>query len=174
MPELDPSLAIAAVKGCVPPPAIDEGFVGVSVTDIGVSAIVAVADLLGSDLLVAVTVADVAVTGDGAVYTPAAVIEPAEACQVTPALAESLLTVAMKVCVAPPINVAEPGLTETAIGCGVCVPLPPAPPQPDNVLNTEKPRKIQKNSRNLDMQEPISTQDGRQYKAHKSAIVSRR
>jgi hypothetical protein len=148
----------------VPPPAIGEGVVGASVIDIGASVIVAVANLLGSDLLVAVTVADVAVTGDGAVYKPAAVIEPVEACQITPALAESLLTVTMKVCVAPPIRVAEPGLTETAIGSAFCVPLPPAPPQPANVLNPERPRKIQKNSRDLDMQEPISTLYGRQYK----------
>jgi hypothetical protein len=152
-------LAIVAVNDCVPPPAIDEGAVDESVTDIGVSVTVAVADLLGSDLLVAVTVADGDATGDGAVYTPAAVIEPAETCQITPALAESLLTVALKVCVAPPIRVAKSGLRETAIGSVVCVPVTPTPPQPANVRDSEKPREIKKSSRNWDIQEPISTHD---------------
>ena len=159
-------MAIVAVNGCELPPAIDAGTVGESVTDIGVSVIVAVANLLGSDLLVAVTVADGVVTGDGAVYTPAGVIEPAETCQFTPALAESLLTVTLKVCVAPPIRVAEPGLTETAIGSAGCVPLPPTPPQPANVMGIDKPRKIKRNSRNWDIHEPISTQDGRRHNAN--------
>jgi len=76
-------------------------------------------------LLVAVMVAEVVVTGEGAVYTPAEVMEPMLAVHVTPALAESFETVAVNVCVAPATNVAEPGTTATLIAGGAA-----GPPQP--------------------------------------------
>ena len=52
-------------------------------------------------LLVAVIDAVAVLTGVGAVYTPPDAIEPTEAVQVTPALAPSAVTVAVKVWVAP-------------------------------------------------------------------------
>ena len=86
-------------------------------------------------MLVAVTVADVVVMTAGAVYTPVLEILPVVAVHVAPALAESLVTVAVKVCVAPPIRVAEVGLTDTEIvGAGA---EPPPHPAMTKRRNTE-------------------------------------
>jgi len=49
------------------------------------------------------------------VYTPAEVMVPGEADQVTPAFVASLATVEVKVCVAPPVRVVVMGLTVTVI-----------------------------------------------------------
>ena len=57
--------------------------------------------LVVSALLVAVTVAVAVTTGVGAVYTPLVVIDPAVEVHVTPAPPTSLVTVAVKVWVAP-------------------------------------------------------------------------
>jgi hypothetical protein len=83
-PEFEESFATVSVKFCDPllPRLAVAGLMALRL--IGVSVMVAVADLVVSVLLVAVTVADVVVTTAGAVYTPAAVIEPVEAVQVTP------------------------------------------------------------------------------------------
>jgi hypothetical protein len=70
-------------------------------TATGVKVTVIVEVLEVSVLLVAVIVADAVATGVGAVYTPAELIAPTEADQLTPALAESFETVAAKVWVAP-------------------------------------------------------------------------
>jgi hypothetical protein len=51
---------------------------------------------------------------------------PVLAVHVTPALAVSLVTVAVKVCVPPPMSVAEAGVTETAIEGAAGVPPQPA------------------------------------------------
>ena len=119
------SPATVAVMASVPAPAMAVGVVGI-VTEIGVSVTTAVPVLVVSVLLVAVMVAEVVVTGDGAVYTPAEVMAPIEAVQVTPALAESFETVAVNVCVAPATNVAVEGVTATLIDGGAGV-LPPQP-----------------------------------------------
>jgi hypothetical protein len=121
----------------------------------GVSVIVADAVFVGSDLLVAVTVAEVVVTGDGAVYTPAEVMAPVEAVQVTPALAESLLIVAVNVCEAPPISVADVGLTATPI-TGAAV-----PPQPAKEVITRKPGRRRASRPILDIECPIFFQTSR-------------
>jgi hypothetical protein len=92
---------------------------GLTVTAIGVSVTVAVAVFVVSVLLVAVMVALAAATGVGAVYTPAEVMLPTEAVQVTPGVVvPSLVTAAVKVCVCPAARVAVPGvtLTETTAG----------------------------------------------------------
>ena len=139
-------------------PAANVAVVGLTETAIGISVIVAVAILVGSDLLVAVIVAEVEVTGAGAVYPPTEVIEPVEAVQVTPALAESLVTVAAKVCVPPPISVADVGLTATltAKGAGALLLVPLPQPAKTPSIDIDKPRKTQKSRRALDMQGPIS------------------
>ena len=63
-PALVPSLATPATNPCVAPPAIT-AFVGVTPTEIGLRVIVAVVDLVGSWMLVAVSVTVVAVlTGE--------------------------------------------------------------------------------------------------------------
>ena len=83
-PELEPSLATIAVNAWVAPPIMAAGVVGVMVTEMGVSVTVAVAAFVVSVLLVAVTVAEAVEMTAGAVYTPAGVIDPIEAVQVTP------------------------------------------------------------------------------------------
>ena len=65
-------------------------------TEMGINGMLTEADLVESVLLVAVTVAEEVNTGIGAVYTPL-LIDPADAVQLTPALAESPETVAVKV-----------------------------------------------------------------------------
>jgi hypothetical protein len=110
-----------AVNACVAPPIIGAGVVGPTPTAIGVNVIVAVADLVVSVLLVAVTVAVAVVAGAGAVYTPAGVMEPTDALHVTPALAESLVTDATKVCAAPATSVPVVEFRLTAIGVKVTV-----------------------------------------------------
>jgi len=133
-PALAPSAATVAAKVCEAPPIIATGVV-VMDTLIGVNVMVALADLVLSLLLVAVTVADVVVMTAGAVYTPVLEILPVVAVHVAPALAESLVTVAVKVCVAPPIRVAEVGLTDTEIvGAGA---EPPPHPAMTKRRNTE-------------------------------------
>jgi hypothetical protein len=156
-PALTRSLVTVAAKAWLAP-ATNVAGVGVTETAIGISVIVAVAALVGSVLLVAVIVAEVATTGAGAVYTPAEVIEPVEAVQVTPALAESLVTVAVKVCVPPPINVADAGpiATLTAKGAGALLLVPLPQPVMTLTINVERPRKTQKSRRAFDMQGPIS------------------
>jgi hypothetical protein len=133
-PALVESLVTVAVKVCVAL-AASVAVVGLTVTEIGVSVMVAVADLVVSVLLVAVTVADVVVMTAGAVYTPADVIEPVEAVQVTPALAVSFVTVAVKVCVAPPMSVAVAGLTVTLIAGAAEPPPHPTTPANNEMLN---------------------------------------
>jgi hypothetical protein len=109
-------------KVCAPSPSSVIALAEVSATAMGVSVIVAVADLLGSVLLVAVTAAVGVVTGDGAVKTPVGEMVPEVAVQVTPAFrTESPVTVAPNVWVAPPANVAVVGLRLTAIGVNVTV-----------------------------------------------------
>jgi hypothetical protein len=100
-------------------------------------------------LLVAVMVAEAVATGVGAVYTPAAVIAPTEADQVTPALAESFVTVAAKVCVAPAASVALAGLIATLITGAGGVLLPP--PQPATRVNARKPAERRASRRKDDM-----------------------
>jgi hypothetical protein len=135
-PEFVPSFATVAVNPWVSPPE-RVAAVGVMETDIGVSVTVALADLLVSDLLTAVTVAVPVTTGEGAVYRPAADIVPDEADQVTPALEASFVTVAANVCVAPPAKVTDAGLTATLIGDGGGVPCEFVPPEHP----ASKPRK---------------------------------
>ena len=120
-PELDPSLDTVTVKACVPPPTRLAVAGLIAPTLIGVSVTVAAADLVVSVLLVAVTVAEVAVITAGAVYTPAEVTLPVEAVHVTPALAPSAVTVAVNVWLAPPMRVAVVGLTPKLIGVSVTV-----------------------------------------------------
>jgi hypothetical protein len=109
---------------------------GPILTEIGVNGIVTEEDLVGSVLLVAVTVAEEVVTGVGAVYTPL-LIDPADAVQVTPAFAESPTTVAVKVCVAPPtMPTGVDGLTETLI---VAEPEPDPEPEPEPDEEPEPP-----------------------------------
>jgi len=62
---------------------------------------VADASFVGSVLLVAVIVAEALATGVGAVNKPLVLIDPTDAVQVTPALAESLATAAVNAWVAP-------------------------------------------------------------------------
>jgi len=95
-PAFAPSAVTVATNVWLAPP-ISVAVVGLTETLIGVSVMVAVADLVVSVLLVAVTVAEVVATTAGAVYTPVELIAPVVAVQVTPALAESLLTVAVNV-----------------------------------------------------------------------------
>jgi hypothetical protein len=86
--------------------------------------------LVASALLVAVTIAVSVTTGVGAVYTPLVLIDPADAVHVTPAAVASLVTVAVKVWVAPPtIAAGLSGLIATLI-CGAPVVPPPPPPLP--------------------------------------------
>lgn len=113
-PALAESAVTVAANVCVAP-ATSVAVGGLTVTEIGVRVMVALADLVASNLLVAVTVADVAVMTAGAVYIPAEVMVPGEADQVTPALVVSFATVAEKVCEAPPMSVAVVGLTVTEI-----------------------------------------------------------
>ena len=74
---------------------------------------------------------------------------PVDAVQVTPALAESFVTVALKVWFAPPMRVAVAGLTETLMAGAAGV-----PPQPDSkakAIRGKKRRKkktIEKKTRN--------------------------
>ena len=97
---------------------------------------VAVADFVVSVLLVAITDAVIALVTVGAVYLPVASTVPGVELllltdQVTPALDESLLTVAVNCVVPPDVTAAVGGETETEIGL-----LPPPevplllPPQP--------------------------------------------
>jgi hypothetical protein len=65
------------------------------------------------------------------------VIAPGEAVQVTPALAESFATVAVKVCEAPPIRVTDVGEMETAIAGGAA--LPPQPERSAERVRAAKP-----------------------------------
>jgi hypothetical protein len=111
---------------------------------------VADAALVGSVLLVAVTVAVAlaVVTCAGAVYTPPEVIEPAEAAHVTPALAESSVTTAVNVCVALLIMVIE--LTApiaTLIDDGAAEAELALPPQPTAEARASKPADIHTNRR---------------------------
>ena len=62
------------------------------------------------------------------------------AAHVTPALAESFVTVAVKVCVPPPMSVAEVGVTETAIAGAAG-----APPQP--FRNPREPKTVRRNEK---------------------------
>jgi hypothetical protein len=124
-PALAPSAVTVAVNVWLAPP-IRVVVVGLTETPMGVRVTVAVPVLVVSVLLVAVTVAEVAVITAGAVYTPAEVMVPVEAVHVTPAFAESFVTVAVNVWLAPPISVAVAGLTETAIAGGAEVPPQPA------------------------------------------------
>jgi hypothetical protein len=140
-PALAESAVTVATNVCVAPP-ISVAVVGLTETLIGASVTVAVADFVVSVLLVAVMVAEVVVITAGAVYTPADVIVPVVADQVTPALAESLVTVAVNVWLAPPISVAEVGLTATPIAAGE-----PLPPQPDNGTHAVKLARIKKKNR---------------------------
>ena len=112
--------------------------VNVGVTD---SVTVAVADFEVSALLVAVIVA-------GAVYTPAVVMVPVEAVQVTPAFEESLATVAVKVWVPAADSVAVAGVTDTLIAGGgvvvvLLVPLPPQPSTKEIAVKAAKVREIE-------------------------------
>ena len=63
---------------------------------------------------------------------------PVDAVQVTPALAESFVTVALKVWFAPPMRVAVAGLTETLMAG---VDEVPPPPQPDSRANAIRGRR---------------------------------
>jgi len=81
---------------------------GVTVTD-------AVADLVGSAVLVAVTVAEVLAVTVGAVYRPVPDIFPGEADQVTATL-DVLVTNAVNCSVPPEATVAVAGVTVTATG----------------------------------------------------------
>ena len=137
-PWLAGSLATVALKLSEPPiPNVPlEGTSGltlIALLPLAVSGTVTDADLVGSVLLVAVTVAEVPTTGVAAVYKPLELIVPVEVVQVTPALAESLATAAVKVWVAPAIMAAGvSGLMATVIAGapGVVVEPPPPLPQP--------------------------------------------
>jgi hypothetical protein len=97
------------VAVCTPSPTRLIEFAELRVIAMGVNGIVADADLLGSFMLVAVTVAVAVVTGFGAVYRPCEFTEPAVAVQTTPELDPSFATLAVNCCVAPPII--DAGLT---------------------------------------------------------------
>ena len=66
---------------------------------------------------------------------------PTEALQVTPALAESLETVAVNVCVAPATIVAVVGLTTTLIDGGAELPHPTIRANAANPANTRENRR---------------------------------
>ena len=89
-------------------------------------------------------VAEVVVTTAGAVYTPPEVMLPVEAVQVTPLLVESFDTVAVNVCVPPPMSVTVAGDTETLIA-GV-----PPPPQPASVKATRAKRHTKTTGRRME------------------------
>src|SRR5437899_1649784 len=91
---------------------------GVTVTVTGERSVTAAdADFDPSATLVAVTVtACCAATEAGAVYKPVALIVPAVAVQVTPALPGSFATVAANCRVCPPYKLADVGVTETDTG----------------------------------------------------------
>ena len=149
-PALAPSLVTVAANVWVAP-ATSVAVVGLTVIEMGVRVIVADMDFDESVLLVAVTVAEAVVTGEGAVYTPAEVMEPTEAVQATPALAESFVSVAVNVCAAPPMSVVDVGLRETLITGTAGVPLPP---QPARKVNARKPGRRRANRRTFDIQWP--------------------
>ena len=87
-----------------------------------VSGTVTLALLLGSVLLVAVTVADAVDTTAGAVYKPVALIVPTDALQVTPGVTvPSLLTTAANCCVAPPTIATGTVVIATDTGTSVIV-----------------------------------------------------
>jgi hypothetical protein len=121
-------------------------------TEIGVNGIVTEAALVGSVLLVAITVADEVATGIGAVYTPL-LMDPTDAVQFTPALVESPTTVAVKVCVAPPtIPTAADGLMETLIVVsGVEDDEGEPPPQPEIRPKTRSPAETRPVTHNFNM-----------------------
>jgi hypothetical protein len=72
---------------------------------------------------------------------------PVPTLQVTPALDESLATVAVNVCVAPWLREAVAGLTLTVMagGGGFCEPPPPPLPQPARRARVEIPHADNKN-----------------------------
>jgi hypothetical protein len=126
----------------------------------GFSVMVTEADLVVSVLLVAVSVTvEVAVIVDGVVYVTPVVEEalsvpaPLPILQVTPALAESFATVAVKAWLPPPFNDNVAGLTITAIACVVDVEVePPPPPQParrTDMAHVDKPIPAREKMRNL-------------------------
>jgi hypothetical protein len=94
------------------------------------------------------------------------VIVPAEAVQVTPAFAESFITVAVKVCVAPAIiDVGLAGLIATLISEVVVPPPPPLlplpPPQPATIARVRKLENVRTTRRKFDMsftRFPVSTE----------------
>jgi len=116
-------------------------------TLIGVKVTVAVPVLVVAVLLVAVPVAErVEPIRAGAVYTPAAEIVPTEAVHVTPGVVvESLVTVAVNVCVAPATIVAVVGVMATLIGGGAEL------PHPIIRANAAKPANTRENRRTFDM-----------------------
>jgi hypothetical protein len=146
-PALAESPVTVAMTLAVAPVASDEGGGVVSETEIAGAVVMvmeAVADFVGSDREVAVTVTTPAPgTVAGAVkvvLAPLAVFEGLklphdevlhETDQITPPLSESLLTVAEMVVVVPTcIVVTRCELSETEIGVGGFGSLPPAPEQP--------------------------------------------
>jgi hypothetical protein len=130
-PPFEPSLATVAVSDWLAPAPIVSSVAGPIVTEIGVNTMLTDAVLVGSDLLVAVTVACATLTGAGAVYTPPAVIVPVVAVHITPAFAASLFTDAVKFCVAPPIMLVDANVPiETPIRPGTAVETLPFPPHP--------------------------------------------
>jgi len=133
-PELAPSFATVAVKAWVAPPIIALGLVGLIATVTGLSVIVAVVDLVGSLMLVAVrvTVVTAAMTVVGALYvTPVmedavSVPTPLPMLQLTPELEPSFATVSVKACepLLPRLAVAGLiGLTLMGVRVTVAVPV---------------------------------------------------
>jgi len=86
---------------------------------------------------------------------------PVPMLHVTPALAESLLTVAVKACAAPPRSDTVAGLTLTAMEGGVVVvvedELPPPPPQPVSKVKVAKPHKAKSKAARTELVPQIQT-----------------
>jgi hypothetical protein len=137
-----------SAKLCVPPATIVTGVV-VMVTVMGVRGTVTVAVFDASDLLVAVIVADAVLTGSGAVNTPAEVMKPTVAVHVTPALAESLATDAVKVWVAPATIATGVVEMETLIA-GAAAELP----HPTIKANAAKPKRMREDRRMFNWKTP--------------------
>jgi hypothetical protein len=77
------------------------------------------------------------------VVTALSVPTPEPMLQVTPALAESFATVAVKACMPPPLSDMVAGLTLTLMESGVVVVVepPPPPPQPAKKTRVDNPLK---------------------------------
>jgi hypothetical protein len=137
---------VTVAVNCCTWPAATNAVAGETVTAAAEALIVtmAEADFVVSVLLVATTVAVVVCVTLGAVYLPVASMEPGVGLelltvQVTPALDESFITVAVNCVVPPDATVAVAGVTVTEMVCvgGVSL-LPPQPEMNEAIANTNE------------------------------------